>query len=265
MMETARNFLVTRGVDFLVQVVAAIALYVVGRWVIRAVRGVVRRALDHRQLDPTLAKYIDQTLGVLLTLLLVIAALGVVGVQTNTLAGLLAAAGVAIGVAWSGLLSNIAAGLFMVALRPFKKGDTVQIGGVLGDVELIGFFGTSLLAPDGTKVMVGNAKALADTIHNLSAVSHRRVDARAQLPWGCDPGGFYESVRKRLAREPKVLALPAPIVETFDNNAAGPVAVIRPFCLPADYGEVFFLTNRIVAEEIAKAGFAAPGPAALLK
>ena len=265
MMETAKNFLVTKGVDFLVQVLAAIALYIVGRWVIRGVRGVVRRALDHRHLDPTLAKYIDQTLGVLLTILLVIAALGVVGVQTNTLAGLLAAAGVAIGVAWSGLLSNIAAGLFMVALRPFKKGDTVQIGGIVGDVELIGFFGTSLLAPDGTKVMVGNAKALADNIHNLSAVPHRRIDARAQLPWGCDANVFYENVRKRLAQEPKVLALPAPIVETFDNNAAGPVAVIRPFCVPADYGEVFFLTNRIVAEEIAKAGFGAPNPAPLLK
>jgi small conductance mechanosensitive channel len=265
MMETAKNFLVTKGVDFLVQVLAAIALYVVGRWVIRAVRGVVRRALEHRNLDPTLAKYIDQTLGVLLTILLVIAALGVVGVQTNTLAGLLAAAGVAIGVAWSGLLSNIAAGLFMVALRPFKKGDTVQIGGVIGDVELIGFFGTSLLTPDGTKVMVGNAKALADNIHNLSAVPHRRIDARAQLPWGCDVGAFHEIVRRRLAQEPKVLAQPAPIVETLENNAAGPVAVIRPFCVPADYGEVLFLTNRIVAEEIAKAGFAPPNPGGLLR
>lgn len=265
MMETAKNFLVTKGVDFLAQVLAAVALYIVGRWVIRAVRGVVRRALEHRQLDPTLAKYIDQTLGVLLTILLVIAALGVVGVQTNTLAGLLAATGVAVGVAWSGLLSNIAAGLFMVALRPFKKGDTVQIGGILGDVELIGFFGTSLLAPDGTKVMVGNARALADNIHNLSAVPHRRIDARAQLPWGCDPGAFYEMVRKRLVQEPKILTLPAPIVETFENNAAGPVAVIRPFCVPADYGEVFFLTNRIVAEEIAKAGFAPPNPGGFLK
>lgn len=265
MIETAKNFLVTKGVDFLVQVLAAIALYIVGRWVIRGVRGVVRRALDHRQLDPTLARYIDQSLGVLLTILLVIAALGVVGVQTNTLAGLLAAAGVAIGVAWSGLLSNIAAGLFMVALRPFKKGDTVQIGGVLGDVELIGFFGTSLLAPDGTKVMVGNAKALADNIHNLSDVPHRRIDARAQLPWACDTSALYETLRKRLAQEPKVLAFPPPMVETFENNAAGPVAVIRPFCAPADYAEVLFTTNRIVAEEIAKSGLGAPSPGALLR
>ena len=265
MMETAKNFLVTKGVDFLVQVLAAIALYIVGRWVIRGVRGVARRALDHRHLDPTLARYIDQTLGVLLTILLVIAALGVLGVQTNTLAGLLAAAGVAVGVACSGLVSNIAAGLFMVALRPFKKGDTVQIGSIVGDVELIGFFGTSLLAPDGTKVMVGNAKALADNIHNLSDVPHRRIEARAQLPWGCDTSVFYETLRKRLAQEPKVLTLPPPIVETFDNNAAGPVAVIRPFCAPVDYGDVFFLTNKIVVEEIAKAGFAAPNPGALLK
>ena len=265
MMETAKNFLVTRGVDFLVQLLAAVALYVVGRWVIRLARGMVRRALEHRQLDPTLAKYIDQTLGVVFTILLVIAALGVMGVQTNTLAGLLAAAGVAVGVAWSGLLSNIAAGLFMVSLRPFKKGDTVQIGGILGDVELIGFFGTSLLAPDGTKVIVGNAKALADNIHNFSGVPHRRVEARAQLPWACDPGAFYEAIRKRLAQEPKVLADPPPLVETLDNNAAGPVAVIRPYCVPADYGEVFFFTNRIVAEEIAKRGLQPPSPAALVR
>jgi small conductance mechanosensitive channel len=265
MMETVKNFLVTRGVDFLVQMLAAMALYVLGRWVIRGVRAFVRRALEHRQLDPTLAKYIDQTLGVVLTTLLVVAALGVIGVQTNTLAGLLAAAGVAVGVAWSGLLSNIAAGIFMVSLRPFKKGDTVQIGGALGDVELIGFFGTSLLAPDGTKVIVGNARALSDNIHNLSCGPHRRIDARAQLPWGCDPNALYATLRKRLAQEPKVLAFPATIVETLDNNASGPVAVIRPYCVPADYSEVFFLTNRIVAEEIAKAGLIAPSGAALIK
>ena len=245
--------------------VAAVALYFAGRWVIRGLRGVVRRALDHKKLDPTLAKYFDQTLGVILTILLVIAALGVIGVQTNTLAGLLAAAGVAVGVAMSGLLSNIAAGLFMVSLRPFKKGDTVQIGGVLGDVELIGFFGTSLLTPDGIKVFVGNAKALTENIHNLTGGPHRRIDARAQLPWGCDTGAFYERLRKRLAEEPKILAVPAPIVETLDNNAAGPVAVIRSYCVPADYGDVLFATNRIVAEEIAKAGLVAPSPLSLLR
>lgn len=265
MIETAKNFLVTKGLDFVIQVVAAIALYIAGRWVIWGLRGLTRRALDHRKLDPTLTKYIDQTLGVVLTILLVVAALGVLGVQTNSLAGLLAAAGVAVGVAWSGLLSNIAAGIFMVSLRPFKKGDTVQIAGVLGDVELLGLFGTTLLTPDGTKVVVGNARALSDNIHNLSGGPHRRIDARAQLPWACDTNAFYETLRRRFAQEPKILAQPAPIVETVDHNAVGPVAAIRPYCIPADYADVFFLTHRIVAEEIRKGGMIAPTPNALVK
>jgi small conductance mechanosensitive channel len=265
MIETAKNFLVTKGVDFVVQVLAALALYVIGRWVILGFRTVVRRALEHRKFDPTLAKYIDQSLGGLLTILLVIAALGVLGIQTNSLAGLLAAAGVAVGVAWSGLLSNLAAGVFMVTLRPFKKGDTVQIGGVTGDVEQIGLFGTSLLAPDGTKVIVGNSRALGDNIHNLSGGPHRRIDARAQLPWACDTRAFYDALRQRLAQEPKILQAPAPVVETLEHNAIGPLAAVRPCCRPADYAEVLFLTNRIVAEEIRTAGLVAPGPGASLK
>jgi small conductance mechanosensitive channel len=232
----------------------------VGRWVIWGLRGVVRRGLEHRKLDPTLSRYIDQSLGVLLTILLVVTALGVLGVQTNSLAGLLAAAGVAVGVAWSGLLSNIAAGLFMVSLRPFKKGDTVQIAGVLGDVELLGLFGTTLLTPDGTKVVVGNARALGDNIHNLSGGPHRRIDARAQLPWACDTNAFYAALRNRLAQEPTVLKSPPPVVETIEHNATGPLAAIRPCSLPSDYGDVFFLTHRIVAEEIVKAGITAPNP-----
>ena len=265
MIETAKNFLVTKGVDFVVQVIAAIALYILGRWVIWGLRGVVRRALEHRKLDPTLSKYIDQTLGVVLTILLVVLALGVIGIQTTSLAGLLAAAGVAFGIAWSGLLSNVAAGVFMVSLRPFKKGDTVQIAGVLGEVELIGLFGTTLLTPDGIKVVVGNARALGDNIHNFTGGPHRRVDARAQLPWACDTQAFYDILRQRFAQEPKVLKSPVPVVETIEHNAAGPVAAIRPCCLPGDYGEVFYLTHRIVAEEILKAGVAAPNAGGLIK
>jgi small conductance mechanosensitive channel len=244
---------------------AANALYILGRWVIWGLRSVLRRALDHRHLDPTLSKYIDQTLGVVLTILLVMGVLGVLGVQTNSLAGLLAAAGVAVGIAWSGLLANIPAGMFMVSLRPFKRGDTVQIAGVVGEVEVLGLFGTTLLTPDGTRVMVGNARVLGDNIHNLSGVPHRRVDARAQLPWACDTSALYDDLRTRLVQEPKILKTPAPVVETIEHNVTGPVAVIRPWCAPADYGDVLFLTQRIVGEEIRKAGILAPNPNPPLK
>lgn len=262
-MQKITDFLLTRGLDFVVQVTAALALLILGRWAIVALRVFVRKALEHKKLDVTLALYIDTALGVLLTILLVIASLGVLGIETTSLAGILAAAGVAIGVAWSGLLSNLAAGVFMVILRPFKKGDTVQIGGVIGDVEKIGIFGTTLVAPDGTKVIVGNTKAFNDNIHNLSDAPHRRIDARIQLPWACDPQGFHDAVMKRLAADARVLKLPALRTETIEHTALGPVAAVRPYCVPSDYAEVLFLTNQIVAEEIRNAGLPNPSAAAL--
>lgn len=260
MPQSVKNFLVTRGVDFVLQLAAAIAIYVVGRWVIWGIRGLLRRALDHRKLDPTLAKYIDQTLGVVLTILLIIGALGVMGVQTNSLAGLLAAAGVAVGVALSGLLANIAAGMFMVALRPFKKGDTVQVAGVLGEVEYIGLFGTAMITPDGAKVTIGNARALGDNIHNFTGGPYRRVDARVQLPWAFDPASFQASIRARLVADPRVLTTPPPLIEVVEHNATGPVLVIRPSCAAADFGEILFLTHRLIGEEIRKAGIPVPVP-----
>ena len=258
MLLSAQTFLVTRGLDFVVSIVAAIAVYLLGRWAIRGIRSLVRSGLERERFDPTLAKYLDQTTGVVLTIVLVVLVLGVLGVQTSSLAGILAAAGVAVGVAWAGLLSNIAAGFFIVSLRPFKRGDAVQIAGVIGEVEQIGLFGTQLLAPDGTKAIIGNAKVLGEIVHNFSTGPHRRIDARVQLPWASDPGPFYAALRDRLASEEKVLKTPPPIVETIEHTGAGPVATVRPFCHPADYGEVLFLTNRIIAEEIQRARLAAP-------
>lgn len=260
MIETIKGLLIPRGLELIVHVLSAVLVYIVGRWVIWALRGAVRRAIQHRKLDPTLARYIDQSVGVVLTLVLVLVALGVLGVETTSLAGLVAAAGVAIGLAWSGLLSNLAAGVFMVIFRPFKKGDNVQIGGVSGTVEELGLFGTTLLAFDGTKIVVGNTKAFNENIHNLSAIPHRRVEARVQLPWGCDTGAFYAAVRARLVQEPKVLRDPELVIETVEHNAAGPVATVRPFCDPVNYADVLFLTHRIIGEEVRKAGIEAPNP-----
>ena len=117
------------------KIVGGIALWIVGRIIISAIRGVVRRASEKRHLDPTLQRYLDSVLGLLLQFLLFIALLGVFGVETASFAGILAAAGVAIGMAWSGLLSNFAAGVFMIVLRPFKVGDMITVCGVTGDVS----------------------------------------------------------------------------------------------------------------------------------
>ena len=91
------------------------------------------------------------------------------------------------------------------------------------------------------------------------------MEARAQLPWACETSALYDALRIRLGQEPKILKTPAPVVETIEHNVAGPVAVIRLYCAPVDYGDVFFLTQQMVGEEIRKAGIVAPNPAPSLK
>src|SRR5579883_1538356 len=126
------------------KILGAVVVWIVGRWVIHLIEGMLARVLSKRQLDPTLARYTVSAGGGLLTVLLAIAVLSVLGVETASFAALLAAAGVAIGMAWSGLLANFAAGVFLVTLRPFRVGDAITAGGITGTVREIGLLGTTL-------------------------------------------------------------------------------------------------------------------------
>ncbi|BFG74493.1 hypothetical protein PTKU46_25260 [Paraburkholderia terrae] len=137
--EAVRVFLMTRGIDFGTEVLGAIVLWIVGRWVIGLVIGLLRKALARNsKVDPTLAHYLGSILGALLNLILILAILQVFGVQTTSFAALLAGLGLAIGTAWGGLLAHFAAGIFMQVLRPFKVGDFVTAGGVTGTVQELG-------------------------------------------------------------------------------------------------------------------------------
>ena len=127
-----------------VRVLEALALWIVGRWLINFALRLIGRSMSKQHIDPTVIRYIQNAVAALLNIVLVIAILGFFGVQTTSLAALIAAAGVAIGVAWSGLLANFAAGIFLVILQPFKVGDFVIAGGVTGTVEEVGLFVTSM-------------------------------------------------------------------------------------------------------------------------
>src|SRR5256885_6897450 len=162
--------------EFGLKILGSIALLVVGRWHNRMTTNLVARALNRQRLDATVVGYIRSSIGVLLNVVLIIAILGLFGVQTATFAALLAGIGIAIGAAWSGLLSNLAAGVFLVMLRPFKVGDMISAGGVTGIATTIGLFGTTINTPDNVLSIVGNSKILADTIQNFSSNEYRRVD-----------------------------------------------------------------------------------------
>ncbi len=153
-------------IDVGLKAIGALLLYLVGRWLINWVIQLVQTSLEKQKVDPTLLRYVGTVISVLANVALVVAILGYFGVETTTFAALLAGAGIAIGTAWGGLLTNFAAGAFLVILRPYKVGDYVTAGDVTGTVRAIGLFVTTLDTPDNVQTHVGNGKILSGTIQN---------------------------------------------------------------------------------------------------
>lgn len=261
-METKVNQMVQSGwtlaVALGIRVIEAIALWIVGRWLIGLALRMIGGAMTRQKIDPTLIRYIQNAVGALLNIILVIALLGFFGVQTTSLAALIAAAGVAIGMAWSGLLSNFAAGVFLVILQPLKVGDFVTAGGVTGTVHEVGLFASSIDTPDNVRTIIGNSKIFGDVIQNFSTNPYRRVELTAQLAHGVDVHAAMALLKKALAGIPNVLTNPAPDVEILTFNLAGPVLAVRPYCNNKNYWQVYFDTNRLIKDTFTEAGFAVP-------
>ncbi|WP_310474594.1 mechanosensitive ion channel family protein [Sandarakinorhabdus sp.] len=237
---------------------AGFALYMVGRWLISFAIGILSRVLTSRNFDPTLQRYIASILGVLLNIVLVVAILGFFGIETTSFAALLAGVGLAVGAAWSGLLSNFAAGAFLVIFRPYKVGDYVVGGGVEGSVTEVGLFNTIITSPDNVQTIVGNSKMSGDVVKNYSAHSYRRVDRTAQLAFGVDPLDAIARLKPALAAIANVMAEPAPDVEILDFNERGTVLAVRPYCHTNNYWQVYFDTNKLISATFGEAGYAAP-------
>ena len=240
------------------KIVGAVVLYVIGRWLIGMAVALLSRVLTARNFDATLQRYIANVLGVALNIILVVAILGYFGVETTSFAALLAGLGLAVGAAWSGLLSNFAAGAFLIIFRPYKVGDYVDAGGIEGTVAEIGLFNTTLLTPDNVTTIVGNSKVSSDTIKNFSTHAWRRVDRTAQLAFGVDPLDAIARLKPALAAIPNVVAEPAPDVEILDFNTLGTVLAVRPYCHTDHYWQVYFDTNKLIAATFGTAGYPAP-------
>jgi small conductance mechanosensitive channel len=255
------NFLRTTATDLAIKVLAAIAFWIVGRWLIGKVVSMMQAAMNRNAVDPTLTKYLGSIVAISLNIALVLGILGYFGIQTTSFAAMLAGAGVAIGAAWSGMLGNFAAGAFMLVLRPFKVGDFVQIGGITGTVHELGLFGTTIITPDNVMTLVGNGKIFADTIQNFTALPERRVERTAQLAGSVNPTEAIERFRAAVAKIPNVSTEKAPEVSLLDMNLVGPVIAVRPYCHNDHYWQVYFDTNEAIVRTCAEAGWPAPTPA----
>ncbi len=253
--QTIQNFLSTTASDLIVKVGAAIAFWIVGRWLISKVVSLMQAGMNRNHVDATLTKYLGSIIAIALNIALVLGILGYFGFQTTSFAAMLAGAGVAIGAAWSGLLGNFAAGAFMLVLRPFKVGDFVTIGGVTGTVRELGLFGTTLVTPDHVLTIVGNGKVFGDTIQNFSSLEVRRVERTAQIAGSVDPLDAVARLRTAVTAIANVAAKPAPEVNILDFNPMGTVIAVRTYTPTDHYWQVYFDMNEAIARTGKEAGW----------
>jgi len=253
MFESARPILVAFGLKLL----GAIAAYIVGRMLIGFASNLVIRVLERQKVEPTVIRYVGSIISVALNIILVVAILGYFGVETTSFAALVAGLGIAVGAAWGGLLSNFAAGAFILVLRPFKVGDYVVAGDVEGTVRMIGLFNTTIDSPDNVQTMVGNAKIMNGTIKNFSHNAYRRVDLLAQIDHTVDAADAIRRLREMLPRIANVVTDPKPDVEIVTFTERGPVLAVRPYCNTAHYWQVYFDGNRAIRETFGAAGYPA--------
>jgi small conductance mechanosensitive channel len=252
------TFLQEKAASVGLQILGALALYIVGRWLISMVVRAVQRVLTRQRVEPTVLRFAGNTLSVALNITLVVAILGYFGVQTTTFAALIAAMGLAVGTAWAGLLSNFAAGAFLLVLRPFKVGDFITAGGITGTVHEIGLFATTFITPDNVLTFVGNNKIFSDTIQNFSANPYRRVELTAQIAGAADPHLAAARLKERLAAIPNVIKDPTPEVTILTFTPFGPVLAVRPYTHNDHYWQVYFDANMAIREVLGDAAF--PGP-----
>src|ERR1700722_9127873 len=237
------------------QILGALILYIVGRWLISLVVGAVHRVLTKQKIEPTVMRFAGNALSVALNITLVVAILGYFGVQTTSFAALLAAMGLAVGMAWAGLLANFAAGAFLLVLRPFKVGDFITAGGVTGTVHELGLFVTTFDTPDNVRTFVGNNKVFSDTIQNFTSNPWRRVELTAQISGAADPHLAIARLKERLGKITNVAAAPAPEVHIVSFTPFGPVLAVRPYCHNDHYWQVYFDGNMVIREVLGEGAF----------
>jgi len=254
MFDTAKPVVIAFGL----KVLGALVLYIVGRVLIGMVGTLITKALERQKIEPTVIRYVANTLNVALNILLVVGILGYFGIETTSFAALLAALGIAIGAAWSGLLANFAAGAFILVLRPFKVGDYVLAAEVEGTVRAVGMFTTAIDTPDNVRTTVGNGKVMAGTIKNYSENPYRRVELTAQLDHTVDPQDAIRRLKDALPKIANVATEPAPDVEILTFTERGPVLAVRPYVHTDHYWQVYFDTNKVIRETFGAAGYPAP-------
>ncbi len=253
----AQNLLMTWGL----KVLGAIVVIMIGRMIAGFLRKSLVRFMTKTETDPTLAKFLSSLAYYVVLVVVAVAALSMVGIQMASVLTILATAGLAVGLALQGTLSNVAAGVMLLIFRPFKVGDLIEAGGgPTGKVESIGLFSTALNTPDNIHIVVPNSAIYGGTISNYTHHENRRVDLVMGISYGDDISVAVNVIEKVLEAEPKVLKDPAYQIAVSELADSSVNLVVRPWCTVDDYWSVYFDVTRAMKEQLEAAGCSIPYP-----
>ena len=257
LLERAPALLLAYGLNLL----AALAILMIGKWIARRVVAVGGRVMKTRGLDPTVVGFVSNIAFMVLLMIVVIAALGQLGIPTASFVAAIGAAGLAIGLALQGSLSNFASGVLLVTFRPAKVGDYIEAAGVAGTVEAITVFSTTLVTPDRRTITVPNSKLFDGPIVNYSTSSKRRLDLVFGIAYSSDVDRAQRILRTIVDSDPRVLEEDKPVQIGVLALADSSVNIaVRPFVGRDDYWPMHFDLHARVKREFDAAGISIPFP-----
>ncbi len=251
--------LVEMGTSMGFAIIKALIILVVGRFLISLLNKLVKKILNKRRVEPSVRTFTTSLVNITLTVLLIIAVVGALGVETTSFAALLASAGLAVGMALSGNLSNFAGGLIVLLFKPYKVGDYIEAPNVGGTVKEIQIFHTVLTTPDGKLVYAPNGSMSSTAVTNFN-VETRRIEWIIGVDYGTDLAKVRRIVDHILAADARILTDPAPFFQLHALAASSVNVVIRVWVKAPDYWDVYFETNRLIYDTFNTEGISFPFP-----
>ncbi len=242
------------------KIVAAVILFIIGRWVAKLIKNVIRKSMTKAKVDKSLIGFVGNITYIALMVIVIIAALNQLGIQTTSFIAIIGAAGLAVGLALQKSLSNFAAGVLMVIFHPFKVGDYIEGGGVAGTVEEMSIFTTVLKSPDNKVIIVPNAKITGDNIVNYSAEATRRLDLVFGVSYKDDLKKVKEVLNDILKNDNRILKDPAPTVAVLELSDSSVNFAVRPWVPTGEYWNLFFDLKEKIKERFDAENISIPFP-----
>lgn len=257
--------LMSSGINFGLKLLAAFLIYSVGAWLIKIIKKAVLRSLQRKNADAEIQSFLMSFLSIMLSIILIIITVGTLGVETTSLAALLAAGGMAIGMALSGTVQNFAGGLMIIVFRPFRIGDLISAQGYLGTVKDISITSTKILTPDNRTIILPNGPLSNGSIDNYSTQKFRRVEWNVDVEYGSDAAQVKSLLRTLVETDERILSVAkgAPgdiLVELLSLKDSSVCFVVRGWVKSEDYWDVTFSMNEKIYTELPKNGIQFPFP-----